>query len=158
MADAAAAVNVDRRDPGVSAYPIANGVTVYEGMLASLEGGYLNHWADGANDVFVGPVEGGGVGLADETILLGDTGATPVPEARVDERGLILMHLDSVGDTPTQAKVGDLVYCSSSNPDDMTLDSTGRTHPIGWLKRFRLATDVDVHLFTPSEMLAQATA
>jgi hypothetical protein len=72
--------------------------------------------------------------------------------------GVVLMHLDSVGDTPSQAKVGDLVYCGTSNTDDMTLDSTGRTHPIGILWFYRSATDVDVKLFTPAEMLVQATA
>jgi len=141
---------------GVMSAPIADGVTVYEGMLVALEAGYANHWADGANDVFAGVLLGGD-DRANDGILLGETADSPVPEARIDISGVTLMHLDILG-TPTQAVVGDLVYCGTSNPADMTTNSSGRTHPIGWLSRFRSATDVDVTLFTPSEMLAQATA
>lgn len=143
---------------GVNSYPIANGVTLYPGALVSLEGGYLNHWADGAADVFAGICLGDALGISPGDGLVGDTSATPIPEARVDESGVTLMHLDSVGDTPAQSKVGDLVYSADSDTDSLTLDATGRTHPIGYLSRFRTATDVDVTLFTPAEMLAQATA
>lgn len=143
---------------GYNSYPIANGVTLYPGALVSLEGGYLNHWADGAGDVFVGIVLGDATGISPGGALTGDTSATPIPEARVDQSGVTLMHLDSVGDTPTQAKVGDLVYSADSDTDSLTLDNTGRTHPIGYMSKFRTATDVDVTLFTPAEMLAQATA
>jgi hypothetical protein len=122
-----------------------------------MEAGYLNHWADGANDVFAGIMLGGD-DRAGDGILIGETDDTPDPHGFVDTSGVVLMHLDSVGDTPTQAKVGDLVYCSTSNTDDMTLESSGATHPIGYMIRFRTATDVDVQLFTPAEMLAQATA
>jgi hypothetical protein len=128
-------------------------------MLASLEGGYLNHWADGANDVFAGLVIGPGIGIGvDESEgMLGNTSLTPIPEASVDTGGVTLMHL-SIGGTATQAKVGDLVYSADSDLASITLDASGRTHPIGWMSRYRSATDVDVTLFTPSEMLAQATA
>lgn len=155
MADQAAnVVHKTQNRGGTNAYPIANGVTLYPGSLVALEGGYLNHWADGPNDVFVGIVGGDALGISPGSALLGNTGATVVPEARVDESGPTLMHLDSVGGTPTQAKVGDYVYCSTSNTDDMTLDATGATNPVGYLSRFRSATDVDVTLFTPAEFLA----
>jgi hypothetical protein len=126
-------------------------------MLCALEGGYINHWADGANDVFAGVLLGGD-DRAGDGVLTGNTSDTPPPEARVDVSGVTLMHLSGVGDTPTQAKVGDLVYCGTSNVADITLSATGRNHPIGYMSRFRSATDVDVTLFTPAEMLAQATA
>lgn len=142
---------------GRHAFPIANGVTVYAGMLGSVEGGYLNHWADGANDVFAGLVLGPGVGVGPGDAMLGNTSATPIPEAFVDCSGVTLMHL-SIGGTATQAKVGDLVYSADSSLTSITLDSSGRTHPIGWMSRYRSATDVDVTLFTPETMLAQATA
>jgi len=159
MADQSTKVVRKTRDSeGRDAFPIADGVTVYEGMLCGLEAGYINHWADGANDVFLGVVLGG-KDRGGDGILLGETSDTPPPEAWVDTSGVILQHLDSVGGTPTQAKVGDLVYSLTSNPDDMTLTAvTANNHPIGILWRFRSATDVDVKLFTPAEMLAQATA
>lgn len=143
---------------GRSAYQIANGVTLYEGALVGLEAGYLNHYADGANDVFVGIVLGDALGVSPGAALTGDTSATPVPEARVDDSGVTLLGLDSVGGTPTAAKVGDVVYCGSSNTDDITLTATGRNHPIGYMSGFRSATDVDITLFTPTEALAQITA
>lgn len=142
---------------GRSAYPIANGETLYEGALVGLEAGYLNHYADGANDVFVGIVLGDALGISPGAALTGNTSATPVPEARVDDSGVTLVGLDSVGGTPTAAKVGDVVYCGSSNTDDITLTATGRNHPIGYMSAFRAADDVDITLFTPTECLAQIT-
>jgi hypothetical protein len=133
--------------------PIADGVTLYEGQLIGLEGGYANLWADGANDVFAGVLIGGNNEATFGTYK-GDTSASPLPQARIDCSGVVLEHLDSVGDTPSQAKVGDLVYCGSSNTDDMTLESSGRTNAIGILWFYRSSTDVDVKLFTPAEALA----
>lgn len=143
---------------GYNSYPIANGVTLTPGDLVSLEGGYLNEWADGANDVFVGIVIGDALGISPGGALTGNTGVTPVPEARVDQSGVTLMHLDSVGGTPTQANVGDLVYSADENVASITLTIGALNHPIGYMSKFRSATDVDVTLFTPAEMLAQATA
>lgn len=143
---------------GYASYPIADGVTLYPGALVGLEGGYLNHYADGANDVFVGVVIGDALGISPGAALTGDTSATPVPQARVDQSGVTLMHLASVDGTPSQAKVGDVVYCGTSNVDDITLTVGSRLHPIGYLSAFRSTSDVDVTLFTPAEMLAQATA
>jgi hypothetical protein len=143
---------------GRSAYPIADGVTLFEGALVGLEGGYLNHWADGANDVFVGIVLGDALGVSPGAALTGDTSGTPVPEARVDDSGVTLLGLDSVDGTPTAAKVGDVVYCTTSNTDDLTLTAGALNHPVGFMSAFRSATDVDVTLFTTAEHLAQATA
>lgn len=158
MSDVAAKV-VHKTSPraGRMSLPMANTITLYEGMLVSMEGGYANHWADGATDVFAGIVLGGD-DRASDGVLTGATGDSPPPECRIDISGVTLMHLASVGDTPSQAKVGDLVYCSTSNVEDMTLESSGYTHPIGYLSRFTSTTDVSVTLFTPAEMLAQATA
>jgi len=156
MADLGAAVqHVTRNRAGRSSLPIANTVTLYEGALLGIEGGYLNHWADGAADVFAGVCLGPSVGIAAAAAMLGNTSATPVPEASFDDSGVTLMHLDSVGGTPTQAKVGDIVYSTSSNTDDMSLTAVTTTdNPIGWMSRWRSATDLDVTLFTPSEFLA----
>ncbi len=143
---------------GYNAYPIANGVTLVPGCLVGLEGGYLNHWADGANDVFAGIVLGDALGITPGSALLGDTSASVIPQARVDQSGVTVMHVATLAGTPTQAKVGDLVYCATSNLADITLTIGALNHPIGYMSKFRSATDVDITFFTPAEMLAQATA
>ena len=157
MADlAASTVHKTQPRAGRHSFPIANGVTVYEGQLVGIEGGYANHWADGANDIFAGILLRGDDPNTDGT-LLGDTTASPIPEATVDTSGVTLMHL-SIGGTATQAKVGDYVYCGTSNVTDMTLNSSGRTHPIGIMTRYRSATDVDVTLFSMMDHAVQAIA
>lgn len=161
MADVTARTLLKTRPrAGIDSFPMANLTTTqyfYAGQLVGLEGGYANHWADGANDVFAGILL-----RADDAdhdgVFQGNTSLTPIPECTVDTSGVVLMHLDSVGDTPTQAKVGDYVYCGTSNIDDITLDSSGRNHPIGILLRYRSATDVDVQLFSLAEHAAQAIA
>lgn len=160
MADQAVkVVRETRRDAGRDSFPIANGVTVYEGMFASIESGYLNHWADGANDVFLGLVLGGD-DRAKDGALTGATSDAVPPEARVDTSGCILMHLASVAgqSTLTQTSLGAPVYCSTSNPDDLTTVSSGHTNPVGFICRFRSATDIDVKLFSWGEFMAQRIA
>jgi hypothetical protein len=162
VGDPTADVNVTWKPTGQShtyAEKIADGVTLYRGTLVGLEGGYLNRWAGGADDVFVGICTGEGIGIVGTAAdgsgaaLLGNTSATPIPEAKVNV-GYTLTHLTSVAGTPTQAKVGDPVYCGTSNVLDLTLTSTG-TDMVGWLSRYTSATDVDVTLFTPSEYIIQ---
>lgn len=150
MADATAKKVHKTRARDYDAYQIADGVTLYEGQLVQLEGGYLNHW-DETGD-FLGILVGGD-DRAGDGIIIGETSDTPPPEGRVDESGVVLMHLSSVAGTPTQAKVGDLVYCADSDTDNLTLTDTTNP-PVGFLKRFRSATDVDVQLFTPAEHMA----
>tara|TARA_R110000782_G_scaffold253743_1_gene341946 strand:- start:27118 stop:27609 length:492 start_codon:yes stop_codon:yes gene_type:complete len=147
---------------GFNAYPIANGVTLHVGQLVGLVAGYLNTWDDGAASVFAGIVLGDAMGIAPGAAMLGVVPAatgTVIGEARVDESGVTLMHLAAIGGTPTQAKVGDLVYAADGNSlTAITLTAGSLNHPIGYLSKFRSATDSDVTLFTPAEMLAQATA
>ena len=143
---------------GYNSYPIANGITLYPGALVSLEGGYVNHYADGAADVLLGICLGDALGITPGAALTGNTSGTPVPEARVDQSGATIMHIPVAG-TATQAKVGDLVYCADSNVGaNVTLTIGALNHPIGYLSKFRSVSDCDITLFTPSEMLAQATA
>jgi hypothetical protein len=151
MADATAKkIHKTRARAGRDSFPIADGVTVYEGMLAQLESGYLNHWDETGE--FLGIVLGGD-DRASDGVLTGETSDTPPPEARVDTSGVVLMHLDSVAGTPTAAKVGDLVFCADSDTDNLTLTDTTNP-PVGILIRYRSATDVDVQLFTPAEHMA----
>lgn len=135
-------------------WPMANGIQVAAGTLVQLQAGFLNHWDDSAqNDVFLGIVLGGKDRLGDG-VLTGNTGDTPDPRAFVDISGVILTGLDSIDGTPTQAKVGNLVYCPDSDTDNMTTVASGNTNVIGFLWRFRSTSDVDVKLFTPMEYVA----
>lgn len=148
---------------GVDAFPIANTAVVYQGCLVQLSAGFLDDWDDaGAGSTFLGVLLGGDQtgNAAGETGFTGDTSGAPAPdpEGRVDTSGVIIMHIASLNGTPTQAKVGDLVYAGTSNVDDMDLQASGNTDPVGLLWRFRSATDVDVMLFTPAEFMAQQTA
>jgi len=144
---------------GHNSYPIANGVTLYAGQLIGIAGGYANAWADGAAEVFGGICLGDAQGIAPGGALTGNTSGTPIPQVRIDESGVTLRRLAAIGGTPTQAKVGDLVYAADGNSlTAITLTIGALNHPIGYLSKFRSATDADVTLFTPSEMLAQATA
>jgi hypothetical protein len=150
MADqAAVAVRKTQPRSGTGAYPIADGVTIYEGQLVQLESGYLNHWDETGK--FLGVLTGG-QDRAIDGVLLGETADTPPPEGFVDESGVTLMHV-AVAGTVTQADVGVLVYCADSNPANLTKTDTTNP-PVGRLKRFRSATDCDVELFTPMEWLA----
>ena len=145
--------------------PIADAITLYHGAIVGIEGGYANHWADGAADVLGGILVGGDTTLvSDAEALLGDitppTGRT-VPRVRIEE-GAIITGLDSVlnaaGGAIAQTDVGGIVYCATSNTDDITMATTGATHPIGFIDDFVSATNVDIKLFTRAEMNAQALA
>lgn len=147
MADATAAViRKTRARSGHNSYKIANGVTIYPGMLAQLEGGYLNHW-DGTGKL-IGLVLGDAMGISPAAALTGNTSATPVPQARVDETGVTIMHT-AVAGTPTAALVGSWVYCPDSDLANLTITPDGP--PVGRLVAYRATTDCDVELFTPTE-------
>lgn len=150
MADASAKkIHDTRPNAGRQSYQIADGVTVYEGMLTQLQSGFVNHWDETGK--FLGTIVNGDHTLVSgDFVLLGATSDTPPPEATVDESGVILMHLASMAGTPTQAKVGDLVYSADSDTDSLTMTDTTNP-PVGVLVRFRSATDLDVRLFTPGE-------
>lgn len=129
---------------------VTNGTQLYAGALVCLlSTGYVGNWDDNAASVFLG---------VNEVDVIGNTSVTPPVEARVNTAGVTLMHLSALGGTPTQAKVGDPVYSADGNPASLTLTIGALNHPIGYLSRYRSATDCDVTLFTPAEMLAQREA
>lgn len=143
---------------GYDSFPIADGVTLGVGAIVQLQSGFLNHWDDsGAASTLMGILIGGD-DRARDGIIIGETSDTPDPRGRVDTSGVVIMHLASVDASPTQAKVGDLIYCSDSDVVNIAIASSGRTDPIGWCIEFRSSTDIDVQLFTPAEFLAQQTA
>lgn len=138
-------------------YVIADGVTLYTHALVGLEGGFLNHWADGANDRFAGLFITGDA-RATAGVFIGETGDAIPPEGRVRTDGVTLMHLASVEGITGWVDTGKAVYCSTSNVTDMTIQSSGKTHVIGYVERFRSTTDVDVRLFSIGEAIAHANA
>ncbi len=166
MADITANVVLKTRPrSGRDAYPIANTEVLYQGGLVQLSVGYLADWDDaGAGSTFQGILLGGDqtANSATETGFTGDTCGDPAPdpEGRVDTSGVMLMHLTSLQaqEAIQQKHVGDLVYSPDSDVASMSLIASGNTDPIGYMIRFRTATDVDVQLFTPTEFLAQQTA
>ena len=134
---------------GREAFIITNATQLYAGALVGLlSTGYLGFWDDGAASVFQG------LSLTDD---LGDTSATPPVEGRVDTSGATIKHITVLG-TPTQAKVGDPVYSGDGNIATLTLTIAALNHPIGFMSRYASATDQDVTLFTPAEMMAQREA
>ena len=152
-----------RPNAGRDSFPIANAVRLAPGTLVQIQAGFANHWDDsGQNDVFLGvAISGRSSGNAttdDPSTWLGDTSGAPDPdpEVDVDTSGVILTHLDSIDGTPTQAKVGALVFCPDSDTDNIDMQASGNTNAIGILYRFRTATDCDVKLFTPMEWIAHS--
>ena len=151
MSDLAAkTIHKTRPNAGRDSHVIADGVTLYEGALVQLQNGYLNHWDETGE--FMGILLAGDDRLG-AGVITGETSDSPPPEARLDSSGVILMHLSGVAGTPTQAKVGDQVWCADSNPDNMTLADTGNP-PVGWLIKYRSSTDVDVQLYRPGEWMS----
>src|SRR5210317_1315422 len=109
MADATAKkIHKTRPNAGVGSYVIADGVTLFEGQLVQLQSGYLNHWDKTGK--FLGILVGGD-DRAGDGVIIGETSDTQPPEGRVNESGVVLMHV-AVAGTPTQADVGNLVYCA----------------------------------------------
>jgi len=149
MAASAKKIHKTRPNAGVSSYVIADGVTLYEGQLVQLKAGYLDHWDKTGQ--FVGILVGGD-DRAGDGVIIGETSDTPPPEGRVNESGVILMHV-AVGGTPTIADVGALIYCNDSDVANLTKTDAANA-VVGRLVRFRSASDCDVQLFTPAEHLA----
>jgi hypothetical protein len=150
MADATAKqIHKTRPNSGVGSYVIADGVTLYEGQLVQLQSGYLNHWDKTGQ--FLGILVGGD-DRAGDGVIIGETSDTPPPEGRVNESGVVLMHV-AVAGTPTIADVGGLVYANDSDVANLTKTDAANA-VVGRLVRFRSASDCDVQLFTPAEHLA----
>ena len=150
MADATAKkIHKTRPNSGVGSYVIADGVTLYEGQLVQLQSGYLNHWDKTGQ--FLGILVGGD-DRAGDGVIIGETSDANPPEGRVDESGVVLMHV-AVAGTPTIADVGALVYCGDSDVASLTKTDAANA-VVGRLVRFRSASDCDVQLFTPAEHAA----
>lgn len=134
-----------------AAYPVIDGVTLYAGWLCGLDqsDGYLKPWttATGADLDFKG--------ICTRTTLGDATPATglPVPEASVEEGGVVLERVAITGLT-NQTQVGDLVYCLNEGAT-FTMTPTPIAKGVGRVKRFWGVAVGDVELFTPNEYLDQ---
>lgn len=155
MADLTANADVAWAAPSAEhSVEIENAVTLYTHALVGYQSGRLNHWADGAADRFLGLL----LRPNDDT-LVGNTSATPIPpQGVVRSDGITLRNLASVGNITDETDQGTAVYCGTSNTDDLTTDSTGRTHVIGYVRRVGSTTDVDVTLYSAGEAHAHAQA
>ena len=146
-----------RPNSGRDSFVIANTVTLAAGTLVQMEGGYANHWDEtGSTDIFMGIAIGGDDSASTDGTWLGDTSGPPAPdpEVHIDTSGVTMVGVTLAG-TVTQAKVGiTFVYCADSDPDNMTLNASGKTYAIGILYRFLTSTTGDVKLFTPQEYIA----
>lgn len=123
---------------------VKNAVQIYGGMLVgvAIADGYIDLWNNVATTLFFGVAEHD---------VLGNTSATPPVTVRVDTSGKVLKGVPVA--SATQASVGQVVYCSTSNPKDLTTVAT-TSLAIGVLTGFRSASDCDVQLWTPAEFKA----
>lgn len=144
-------IHKTRPRAGRDSFVVKNSTTIYEGSLVQVDAnGFLEGWDQGG--ALVGILIGGDT--TDAGAITGDTSASIPPEGRVDTSGVILMHVPVTG--AAQAYVGDLVYCTTDNPAaDLTRTDPGvGAEPVGWMVRYRSASDCDVQLFTPAEFKA----
>lgn len=145
----AATIHETRPRHGRQSFIVTNGTQLYAGALVGiLATGYVGFWDDNAAGVFLGVLQ---------EDVLGNTSATPPTEAKVNTNGDVLRNITVAG-TPTQAKVGDPVYSADGNVTSITLTIGALNHPIGYMSRYISATEQEVTLFTPTEMMAQRQA
>lgn len=139
------AVHETRPNAGRESFIVKTATTLYAGALVGLAAdGYMDNWNNVASSRFLGILLAGAVG---------DTTASPPVEGRVDSSGAILRGLTLLG-TPTQAKVGDLVYGADGNIATLTL-TAALSPAIGIFTRYIDATNQEVRLFTPAECEAK---
>jgi len=134
---------------------IADGVTVAQGTLIQVQAGYANHWDDTSGDDRFAGIATNADSYNNDGIWLGEITPTlnrRTPRVTVDE-GAIITNFDSLGSTTAITDIGSFVYCPDSDPDNMTLESSGNTSIIGILEDWRSTTDTDIRLFTMIEWL-----
>lgn len=135
-----AATTYVTRGASVMSAKVANAAQIYAGAVIGLKAdGYADNW-----DAVTGTTL---LGIAQNTVL-GDTGATPLPEVEVATDGRILERVAVTGVTAI-ASTGDLVYATDENT--FTLTGTSNGGAIGYIVRWHSSTSCDVKLFTPSE-------
>lgn len=141
MANLTAELTLPHRPRGTTSYVVANGVTVYAGSLVGTDlNGVLNKWDNVATTRFAG--------ICQQTVV-GNTGATPPVEARVNDTGVILKGVTVAG-ASSIATVNSPVYCQTDNVADLTV-TAATSKAIGFIVRYISGSINDVQLYTSAE-------
>ena len=147
--------------PGASrpqSFQIADALQLYTGSFVRLASGRLALYDGATGSVIVGYVQPSSRDLCiisgSTTVapLLGETSASPVPEASVETGAFILNKYD-VTNVTAITDVGTLVYLAS---DDNTLTTTqpNSSKPLGWITRWHSGTSCDVYVMSWAERRA----
>lgn len=139
-------------------FQITNALQLYTGSYVILSSGRVTQYDGGNGSIIVGYVE---APTRDQSItsgsttvapLLGNTSATPIPEAQV-ETGAHILNKYAVTGASAATDVNTLVYLGS---DDNTLTTTqpGTSKPLGWITRFYSSTQFDVYVMSWAERRA----
>src|SRR3990167_3182124 len=154
---------------------VANSVRIWAGALVGLPGanaltsarGYYTIWQDQVNLQFAGIAEAqswtGGLltsvrtgTAANVNSVLGDTGATPVPEITVETGALVLTYITVTGITAQSDVWRTLVYCSTDNYADLSTTAPSYSPALGKPIYWYSSTRVDFQFFGMQRMTAIA--
>ena len=154
---------------------VANAVRIWAGAFVGLPGanaltsarGYYSLWQDQINLQYAGIAEAqswtGGLltsvrtgTAANVNSVLGDTGATPVPEITVETAALVLRGVTVTGITAQSDVWRTLVYCSTDNYADLSTTATSYAPALGKPIYWYSSTRVDLQLFGMLRMTAIA--
>ncbi len=150
-----------KQDPGAQrtrSFQITDGVQLYTGGFCHLASGRLAKYDGATGSVIVGYVEPSSrdtciiSGSTTVAPLLGETSATPIPEATIETGGFILNKYDVTGVTAI-TDVDALVYLASDD-NVMTLSQPNSSKPLGWITRWHSGTSCDVYVMSWAERRA----
>lgn len=136
-----------RPSSGRDAYALTTSTTIHANSFVGVnDAGFVKPWANTANFEFLG--------LCLEAVASGAALSTPPEQCRIDTSGVTIRNatLTGVG----QGDVGELVYCATDNPADLTTTATTNVGAIGYIVRYVASNTCDVRLFTPSEHMLTA--
>lgn len=156
-------------------FRIANTIRIWAGALTGLPGsnaltsarGYLSKWQDQINLQWVGIAEAqswtGGLitsaqsgTAANVNSVVGDTGATTLPEISVEMGPTILRGIAVTGVSAQTDVWRTLVYCSTDNYADLSTTATSYSPAIGKVLYWNTSTTCSVLLFGALRMTAIA--
>lgn len=150
-----------KEDPGARcprSFQITNALQLYTGSYVRLASGRLTQYDGATGSVIVGYVEAPtrdvSITSGSTTVapLLGNTSATPVPEAQV-ETGSHILNKYAVTGVTAITDVGSLVYLASDD-NVLTLTQPNASKPLGWITRWYATTSCDVYVMSWAERRA----
>jgi len=151
-------LRVKHLDSKPQSFQITNGTQLYTGSYVRLASGRLTQYDGATNSVIVGYVEPSGrdtsitTGSTTVAPLLGNTSASPVPEATVETGSHVLNKYDVTGVTAI-TDVPSLVYLDSDD-NTLTLTQPNSSKPLGWIVRYWTGTSCDVYVMSWAERRA----